>query len=105
MESDSHADTCALGANLMLVNETDSQCTVHPFNASYEPLKQIPIGTGATAYDDKIIGETTILIVNQGLWFGLAMRNSLICPQQVRSYGLTFCDDPYDQHRGIDDRS
>jgi hypothetical protein len=50
---------------------------------------------------------TFILEVNQALWFGDKLDSSLINPNQIRSYGLSLCDDPFDMHRdlGIDDPS
>ena len=83
MESDSHADTCALGSNFLLVETTEWTCTVQPFHEDYAAQEDIPVVTGATAYDDPDSGETVILIFHQSLWFGPSLENSLICPQQI----------------------
>jgi len=99
--SNSHADTTTTGANFLLVAETELTCTVRPFSDAYEEMKSIPIVTAATAYDEIKTGTTIILVFHQTLWFGQALMTSLICPQQVRSYGLSFCDDPYDPNRQI----
>ena len=101
IESDSHADTCALGSNFLLVETTEWTCTVQPFHEDYAAQDNIPVVTGATAYDDPATGETVILIFHQSLWFGPSLENSLICPQQVRSYGVSMCDDPYDPNRSL----
>ena len=101
IESDSHADTCALGSNFLLVETTEWTCTVQPFHKEYAAQDNIPVVTGATAYDDPATGETVILIFHQSLWFGSSLENSLICPQQVRSYGVSMCDDPYDPNRPL----
>ena len=47
-------------------------------------------------------GNTYILVTGIGLWFGPKMpRISLINPNQCRSYGICFCDDPSDPHREL----
>jgi hypothetical protein len=33
------------------------------------------------------------------LWFGSLMPNSLINPNQLRAYGITVNDDPFDTRR------
>ncbi len=57
--------------------------------------------TAATAHENPVTGETVILVFHQALWFGSSMQNSLICPNQVRSHGISWCDDPHDPHREI----
>ena len=46
-----------------------------------------------------------ILIVNEALWFGTAMSNSLLNPNQCRAFGVSVCDDPTDPHRALGLRS
>ena len=37
------------------------------------------------------------------LWFGTALKNSLINPNQIRAYGLSINDDPFNANElGID---
>ena len=84
-----------------MIAETGTTCTVEPFHGDYEGFRNIPIVTACTAYDDPITGETILLIFHQVLWFGASLETSLICTQQVRSYGKSLCDDPYDKNRSI----
>ena len=100
-ETDSHADTCALGSNFLLVETTDWTCCVKPFHKSYSPQNNVPVVTGATAYDNPLTNETVILIFHQSLWFGASLGNTLISPQQIRAFGHSLCDDPYDPFRNI----
>jgi len=41
-----------------------------------------------TAYDDPDSGEMVILIVNQGIYLGETLENSLLSPNQLRAYGI-----------------
>lgn len=52
-ELDSHADTCALGSNFIVLYFTGQQADVTPFSKSYEATKGIQVGGGATAWTKK----------------------------------------------------
>ena len=101
LEPDSHADTTVAGANMRCLAFTGQTCTVKPFTDKYEPVVDVPMVTAATAFDHPRTGETIILMFHQALWFGTLVSNSLIAPNQVRSFGYSLCDDPYDPHRDI----
>ena len=79
----------------------DLRCTVTGFLDSMGKSHNVEICTGATAWDNPE-GATIILIFGQGLWFGDKMPDkSLINPNQCRSFGVSFCDDPTDPHRAL----
>ena len=70
-ELDSHADTCALGANFTPLSYTGRVCDVSPYNAdAYSPERNIPIVSAEPAFTCQESGLTYILIINEGLWFG-----------------------------------
>ena len=48
----------------------------------------------ATAWKDGN-GATHILVVNEALYFGSEMDHSLINPNQIRHFGITVNDNPY----------
>ena len=100
MESDTHADTTAVGKNSLVLNFRDQRCTVTPFADSHQPMKDVPVETAAAAWDNPAMGQLVILIFHQALHFP-EMKSSLICPNQVRSHGVGLCDDPYDPFRAI----
>jgi hypothetical protein len=51
-ELDSHADTCVAGPNTIVLEHTDQSVNVSAFTNQLDTMKDIPIGTVATAYDD-----------------------------------------------------
>ena len=59
-------------------------------------MKGIEFVTTVTAYDSEDTGETIILQINQGLYFGERMEESLINPNQIRNYGLYLNDNPFE---------
>ena len=83
MEMDTHADTCVLGINFVILEYSGRVCDVYPYSQDYEAIKDIPIVRGATAVQDQDTGETYMLVINEGLWYGNRMHHSLINPNQL----------------------
>ena len=100
-EIDNHADTTCFGSNFTPISFTGEHCEVSPFSDEYSKMTDIPVASAATAWDDPVTGLTTILIFNQGLWFGTKLENSLINPNQCRMHGIELCDDPFDPNRAL----
>jgi len=97
-EFDSHADTCALGCNFVPLSYTGRVCDVSPYNADKGGCeKNVPIVTGATAYTCQTSGQTFILVINEGLWFGHKLSHSLLNQNQLRYHGITVHDNPFDR--------
>ncbi len=93
---DSHADTCALGSNFVPLHYTGRVCDVSPYNSNtYDPQRDVPIVTGATAYTDQATGQVYILVINKGLLFGEKLTNSLINPNRLRYAGVIVQDNPF----------
>lgn len=100
-ECDTNADTCCLGCNFVVLGFTTRTADVFPYDKSYDPMTNVPIVKGGTAYDDPVTGATYILVFNEGLYYGSKLDHSLINPNQVRSYGVPFWDNPYDDLQGL----
>ena len=94
-ELDTHADTCCTGANWTILELTGEVCEVSPFLDSYHPKQQVPLAHCATVWTDLDMSKEYLLVCDQMLWFGNALHNSLINPNQIRSYGLLVNDDPF----------
>jgi hypothetical protein len=54
----------------------------------------VPVATVATAYDCPTTGKTHILVINEALYFGDKMSNTLLCPNQLRANGIRVDDCP-----------
>ena len=101
-EMDSNADTCCLGSNFLILEFTNRQADVYPYDKSYRPATNIPIVTGATAWTDPMSHDTFILVFHEALFYGSSLPHSLINPNQLRHNGLTVQDNPYsDDPMGI----
>jgi Reverse transcriptase (RNA-dependent DNA polymerase) len=100
-ECDTNADTCCLGRNFVVLQSTFRTADVYAYDTSIRPIENVPIVTGATAYDDVTSGRTYILVFNEALYYGEKLDHTLINPNQVRSYGIPFWDSPFDPTRSL----
>ena len=99
-EIDNHADTICAGANWRVLEFTGEYCEVSPYSDEYESRKNVPVAKCATVYtsDD---GISYLFVADQVLWFGASMPNTLINPHQLRHFGISLCDDPWDPNRSL----
>lgn len=95
-ETDSNADTCCLGQNFIVLSYTNRTADVFPYDSSYQPITNVPIVTGATAWDCPSTGSTYILVIHEGLYYGSTLDHSLINPNQIRHNGIDLWDNPFD---------
>jgi len=93
-ELDSHVDTCIAGPNCIVLEHTDQVVNVSAYSEELDTMESIPIVTAATAIDDPRTGTTTILILGQALYMGDKVKNTLLCPNQMRAYGIIVDDVP-----------
>ena len=82
-EANSDADACCLGNNFAILQCTTKQVDVCACDQSMRPLKDAPVASGATAWDDPASGGTRILIVDEALCRGTKLNHSFINPNQV----------------------
>ena len=66
-ECDTKIDTCCLGKNFMVLEYTLRTADVYTYDPSITPIKDVPIVTGATAWDHPTTNETFIIIINEAL--------------------------------------
>ena len=85
MKSSSH-EPCNVESRI--ISYTDKSCQVAPYHPDYANMKDIPIVQAGTAFDDPNTGETIILVINQGLYFGDKLPNSLINQIIIPEYDI-----------------
>jgi hypothetical protein len=61
LEMDTHADTCVLGPNFVILHYTGRGCDVSDYTELYESVKAVPIVSSVTAWTDEETGSTYIL--------------------------------------------
>jgi hypothetical protein len=80
---DSHADTCVVGKNALIVHLLNKKVNVTGFDPSLGKVKDLDLVSAALAYDCPATGETVILIIHQAVHVP-TMKNDLLCPMQIR---------------------
>jgi len=93
-ELDSHADTIVGGANCVLLDSNGETATVHSFSDERKPFPDVPIGTIATSWVNPETSEIFVLVFHEALYFGDKLDHTLICPNQLRAYGIIVDDTP-----------
>jgi hypothetical protein len=93
-ELDLHADTIIGGANCILLETSGETANVHSFSDEKKTFSNVPIGTIATALVDQRTGEVIVLVMNEALYFGNRLDHTLICPNQLRSFGIVVDNAP-----------
>jgi len=61
-EADTNADTCCLGKNFLILSHTTRVADVYAYDKAIAPIENVPIVTGATAYDCPVTQATYILV-------------------------------------------
>ena len=69
---------------------------MYPYDYPYAPVSNVPIISGATAYDDPDTGLTWLLIINEDLYYGDKPDHTLINPNQIRFNQIDYWDNPFD---------
>ena len=90
-----------MGSNFVILNYTRRTADVYPYDSSYEPISNVPIVSGVTAYDDPSTGLTWLLIINEGLYYGDKLDHTLINPNQIRFNQIDYWDNPFDHDRPL----
>jgi hypothetical protein len=93
-ELDSHADTTVAGANFIPYGDPVNTVTVHAFSPKYG-TKTYSIYTAATVYTCPYTGQQSLLLFHNTIYLGDELKHSLICPNQMRDYGLQVYDCPH----------
>lgn len=94
-ELDSHANTCVIGANCIVLEHTGDTVNISGFsNALQGAYKDVPIIKAVTAYDDHLTGITYILVLGQVLYLPNEIDHTLLCPNQLRYHGIEIDECP-----------
>ena len=96
---DSHADTCVVGKNALIIHILNKKVNVTGFDPSLGKVKDLDLVSAALAYDCPETGETVILMIHQAVHVP-TMINDLLCPMQMRTndIGVQECPKFLEEH-------
>ena len=95
-DMDNHADMCCVSPNFTPYSYTGEEFSVSPYKDTYKPIHNVPVCSACMAVEHFESGETLICDVNQALYFGQQLSNSLLNPNQIKSHGLIVNDNPFE---------
>ena len=84
-----------LGANCIILSHTWQSCEVIPYSDTYDVITDVTVVTGATLWTSPHDGDEFILILNEALWMGDTLQDTLVNPNQLRAYGAAVKDNPF----------
>ena len=82
LELDSHADTCVLGRDALIIQDYERPVNVQGYDPALGSTTYATV-SGALAYDDPQTGEVYHLVVNQAIHIP-HLDHHLLCPMQCR---------------------
>lgn len=91
---DSHADTSCAGSNMAVLELTGEKVNVYPFSEKLPSVQEVPIATVLTIWESPKTGEPWMLVIHEALYFGDQLKDSLLCPNQLRAAGNLVQDAP-----------
>ena len=59
-----------MGKNFVILEFTQRAADVYAYIKDIAPIVGVPIVSEATAWDDPVTGQTYILVINEGLYYG-----------------------------------
>ena len=92
LELDSHADTCVLGRDALIILDYQRPVTVVGYDESLGTKTYAPV-SGVVAYDDPQSGRTLHLIIHQAIHIP-HLDHHLLCPMQCRVNDVIVNDLP-----------
>ena len=99
---DTYAGICCAGADWTPMHYTGEICEVYPFLYTYAPVQKIPVAQCFIVWMDEE-GKEYLLVGYEMIWFGTALEKSLINLNQIRAYGISINNDPFNENEiGID---
>ena len=96
IELDTHADTTVLGSICVIPSYTGKECEISPYSSQYEAVQNVPVVKGATVWTNIADRTAYLLIFHESLWMGNKLDHTLVNPNQLRSYGVSVQDNPFD---------
>jgi len=92
LELDSHADTCVLGRDTLIINNYNRPVEVEGYDRALG-TKTYDTVSGVVAYDHPQTGEVFHLVINQAIHIP-HLDHHLLCPMQCRVNDVTVGDVP-----------
>ncbi len=91
-ELDSHADTCVLGRDALILLDYDRPVIVEGYDPSLGTKTYATI-SGVLAYDDPLTGEIYLIMINQAIHIP-HLDHHLLCPMQCQVNDVTVNEMP-----------
>ncbi len=103
IELDSHADTCVIGHDALIIGEFNKHVSVTQYNHR-ECSKMYKIISAMVAYDDHDAGQAIVVVMHQAIHVP-NLDHHLLCPMQARLNDIVVNDAPKCVHPNPTERT
>ena len=79
---------------MCMIEPSGEVVSIAAYSNEVAQLKNIPIASAGTVYESTENGDLYLLIFHECIFLGPRIHNSLICPNQLRDFGLSVQDTP-----------
>ena len=66
---------------------TGEKVNVYPFSENLPAVQEVPITMVLTIWESHMDGQIWMLVIHEALYFGDRLKESLLCPNQLRAAG------------------
>jgi hypothetical protein len=74
---------------MIVLELTGEKVNVYPFSENLPAVQEVPIATVLTIWECIKTGDIwMLLVINEALYFGNRLKESLLCPNQLRADGI-----------------
>jgi hypothetical protein len=79
---------------MVVLELKEEKVNVFAFSDAHEAIQDVPIAMVGTVWEDPRNGEIWFLVLHETLYFGNTLKESLLCPNQMRAVGHKVEDVP-----------
>ena len=79
---------------MALLELTGEKVNVFPFSDDLPAVQEVSIGTALSIWESPSNGQIWMLVIHEALYFGDRLKESLLCPNQIRAAGNLVQDAP-----------
>ena len=83
-----------MGSNMEVLELMGEKVMVTPYSDQYDAIMDIPIATVVMIWENPKNGELWMLVIHEALYFRNKLKESLLCPNQLRVAGNVVQDVP-----------
>ena len=92
-ELDSHADTCVVSKDVLIIHDLDRTVNVTGYDPSHSDATSLRMVSAALVYDSPVNGEVIVLVIHKAIHIP-HLHHNLLSPMQLRLHDVPVNNTP-----------